>query len=135
MTPVLINFCGKSGSGKSTLSKIIATQFQAVYLEMDIIDELLSGTHHNMDNLYTLLYGLTKANLLIGNIVVSDAVNHSKTTREGWYHVVAETRCDYLNIEIICSDNTQRRNRLEERGKKLGFDCWNVNENYVRAVG
>jgi predicted kinase len=125
---MLINFCGKSGSGKSTLSKAIARQFHAVYLEMDTVDELLTGTHHSVENIYTLLYGLSKANLLIGNMVVSDAVSHNKTIRNGWNQVVTETKCSYLNIEVICSDDIQRRSRLEERGNKLGFDNWNVEE-------
>ena len=118
-TPILINFCGKSGSGKSAISRTIAAKFQAVYLEMDTIEWLLGDTPPNMVNRYEVAYGLAKSNLLIGNPVVSDACNHSKTTRKGWNQIAEETGCIHLNIEITCSDNTQRKARLEERKTKM----------------
>jgi len=47
--------------------------------------------------------------------VVADCVNPLSVTREGWRAVAASTSTDVLEVEIVCSDQTEHRRRVEAR--------------------
>ena len=114
MKSIIIAFSGRPGSGKSTLSKIISERLNAVYLRIDTIEEFRKP--------YEISQVIALDNLRLGNIIVSDGCNYSEATRNGWEEVAKNANCKCLNIEIICSDNNVRRNRLAERHYDLSSD-------------
>jgi len=54
-------------------------------------------------------------NLLLGVSVVADSCNHISLTRNEWEQVAIDAKANYLNIEIICSDNSEHRKRVDTR--------------------
>ncbi|HWG04067.1 MAG TPA: adenylyl-sulfate kinase, partial [Beijerinckiaceae bacterium] len=48
-------------------------------------------------------------------IVVADAVNPIKLTRDAWREIAAATLCPLIEIEVTCSDRGEHRRRIETR--------------------
>ena len=62
-----------------------------------------------------MLYALAEDNLKLGLPVVADCVNPLPVTREAWHNVAQSCGSECLDIEVICSDATEHRRRVEER--------------------
>ena len=124
MKSIIIAFSGKPGSGKSTLSKIISERLNAVYLRIDTIEWFLNDKCKIKVGIkdYEFSQVIALDNLRIGNIIVSDGCNYSEATRNGWEEVAKKANCKCLNVEVVCSDNNVRRNRLAERHSNLSSD-------------
>jgi len=114
---VLYIFSGLPGTGKSTLAKIIARRLNAVYVRIDTIEQGIRDLcNYNVQGEgYRLAYRLVEDNLIIGNDVITDQCNPWKMTRNEWNNVAIKNNCAYLNIEIICSNKTEHKNRVESR--------------------
>jgi predicted kinase len=119
--PILYIFSGLPGVGKSTLAKIVATQLNAVYIRVDTIEQGLKDLcNFNVQGEgYRLAYKLAQDNLRVGNSVVADQCNPINLTRKEWVDVAIKNGCNYVNIEIICSDNLEHRNRIENRENEI----------------
>lgn len=103
------------GSGKSTLAKLIAKEYNAVYLRIDTIEQALRDLC-NFDvqgEGYRLSYRIADDNLQLGNHVVADSCNPIDLTRREWEAVVETNEGRYINIEVICSDREEHKRRVE----------------------
>jgi predicted kinase len=139
--PVLYIFSGLPGTGKSTLAKNIAHILKAVYLRIDTIEQgirdLCKLTVEGEG--YRLAYKIASDNLKIGNSVVSDQCNPINLTRKEWMDIALKNHTQYINIEIICSDEVEHQNRIKNRKTEINnlklpswdevikreYDIWN----------
>jgi len=115
--PVLYIFSGLPGVGKSTLAKNIAKILNAVYIRIDTIEQGLRDLCKVdvQGEGYRLAYKIVQDNLRVGNDVVADQCNPINLTRNEWVEVAVKNDCCYANIEIICSDKSEHRKRVENR--------------------
>ncbi|HHT0594875.1 TPA: AAA family ATPase [Legionella anisa] len=118
---MLIIFGGLPGTGKTTISKIIAKRLNAVYLRVDTIEQTLINLDGYPDSLvigsegYLISYAVARENLALGLNVVADSVNPIAITRHDWQEVAKQTESDFIEIELICSDEKVHQSRVEER--------------------
>ncbi|AWN73481.1 AAA family ATPase [Legionella anisa] len=118
---MLIIFGGLPGTGKTTISKIIAKRLNAAYLRVDTIEQTLINLDGYPDSLvvgsegYLISYAVARENLALGLNVVADSVNPIAITRHDWQEVAKQTESDFIEIELICSDEKVHQSRVEER--------------------
>jgi predicted kinase len=116
--PLLLVFSGLPGVGKTTIAHHLVARSPCVYLRIDTIEHALRDAT-TLDDVgpagYVLAYALARSNLQLGMSVVADGVNPLSITRQAWRHVAASTCARLLEIEIVCSDLTEHRRRLEGR--------------------
>ncbi|MBA5761034.1 AAA family ATPase [Vibrio sp. 404] len=115
--PTLYIFSGLPGSGKSTLAKELAKQINATYLRIDTVEQGLRDLcqYRVEGEGYRLSYRIISDNLKLGLSAIADCCNPIELTREEWQQVAVETGARYINIEIICSDETEHKIRVEQR--------------------
>jgi len=117
---MLIVFTGLPRTGKSTLARMVADERSAVYLRIDTIEQALRKTRPAGEEIgpdgYLVAFALAKENLRqSGRIVVADAVNPLKVTRDAWRDIAQAASCPLIEIEVICSDREEHRRRIETR--------------------
>jgi len=132
--PILYIFSGLPGSGKSTLSQVVARQLDAVYLRVDTIEQALREicSVDVRGEGYRLAYRIASDNLRLGLSVVADSCNPIELTRREWEQVAREVHADYINIEVICSETSEHRRRVETRASEvsgLRLPTWSEVEN------
>ena len=64
---------------------------------------------------YRLSYRVASDSLQLGTSVVADSCNPWELTRDEWQAVATDANADYVNIEVVCSDPKEHRNRVETR--------------------
>jgi predicted kinase len=133
----LFIFSGLPGSGKSTISKLLSKRLSALYLRVDTVEHMLSEYVQGdiEDKGYRILYRLAYDNLSLGLKVVADSCNPIVITRNDWEKVAINSNSKYVNIEVVCSNPEEHRNRIEKRVSDIdGFmlPTWNqvVNREY-----
>jgi len=117
MKPTLYIFSGLPGSGKTTLAKEAAKRLRAAYFRLDTLEHGLRevcGLEVQGEG-YRLAYRLVSENLRVGNDCVVDCCNPVELTRREWEQVAVENDCPFINIEIVCSDESEHRKRAENR--------------------
>ncbi|MCE3044455.1 AAA family ATPase [Legionella sp. 16cNR16C] len=120
---MLIILGGLPGTGKSTIARQLAKTIGAVYLRIDSIEQAIKnasqfssqGGINVMAEGYMTAYAIAKDNLEIGLTVVCDSVNPIEITRAAYRQIAIEMNQPYLEIEIICSDETIHKERVETR--------------------
>jgi predicted kinase len=114
---VIYIFSGLPGVGKSTLAKCLAGKINAVYIRIDTIEQGIRDLCNiNVQGEgYRLAYRIVEDNLKIGNSVISDQCNPVKLTREEWKNIALKNNCEYIKIEISCSNKMEHKNRIENR--------------------
>jgi len=110
---MLIVFGGLPGTGKTTISKMLAATHSAVYLRIDAIEFALGD--QTSPKGYIVAEAIALSNLQLGNWVVADSVNPVPESRLAWREVAAKAGAKLLEIELICSDATEHRRRVETR--------------------
>lgn len=117
MKPTLFIFSGLPGTGKSTLAKELAKVVRAIYLRVDTIEQAIRDLcNFKVEGEgYRLAYRVASDNLKLGNNVIADACNPSELTRKEWNDVAINANANFVNIEIICSDKSEHRHRVETR--------------------
>lgn len=116
---MLIVFSGLPGTGKTTLARALAAHLEAVYLRIDSIEQTLRSSGVLRQDVSSSGYQVANAialdNLKAGRCVVADCVNPVPESRRAWADTAAQARCSLLNVQIICSDPAQHRQRVESR--------------------
>ena len=115
--PTLYVFSGLPGTGKTALSQQLASCFGAAYLRIDTIEQALRdicGINVQGEG-YRLGYRMAADNLGLGVSVVADSCNPIELTRDEWEGVARKSQAQHINIEIICSDRKEHRERIESR--------------------
>jgi predicted kinase len=117
LKPILYIFSGLPATGKTTLAKLLSQHIQAVYLRIDTIEQGLKDLcdYKVLGEGYALAHRLAADNLKLGNLVVADSVNPWPLTRNEWENVALSCGNDFVNIEVICSDQDEHQRRAESR--------------------
>ena len=116
-SPTLYIFSGLPGTGKSTLAQRLASRIGAMYLRIDTVEQALRdvcGISVEGEG-YRLGYRIARDNLLIGADVVADSCNPIELTRREWQDAAATSHARAINIESVCSDQNEHRQRVETR--------------------
>jgi len=110
-------FSGLPGVGKTTLAKALSSRLKAVYLRVDTVEQgLIDLCNFQVEGEgYRLSYRVASDNLDLGNIVVADSCNPISLTRREWQEVASSKAIPYTDIEVVCSDIEEHRNRVERR--------------------
>ena len=115
----LIIFGGLPGTGKTTLARLLAKELAATYLRIDTIEQALRNSGRLAgpveDAGYRVAYTVAADNLRLGRSVVADSVNPLQITRDAWRAVVDGTGAKAIEIEVVCSDTAEHRQRVESR--------------------
>jgi predicted kinase len=116
---MLIIFSGLPGSGKSTIARALAQRLGAVYLRIDTIEQAIRDADQTNKEMgpagYFVAYELARENLKIGSIVITDSVNPIQLTRDAYHDVALSAGVPCLDIEVICSNPSVHRERVESR--------------------
>jgi predicted kinase len=110
-------FSGLPGSGKTTLSQRLAARLGATYLRIDTVEQALRDlcAVDVTGEGYRLAYRIAADNLRLSLSVVADSCNPIALTRREWQDVAIAQGARFQNIEVICSDATEHRRRVESR--------------------
>jgi predicted kinase len=116
-SPLLIILGGRPGSGKTTIARELAARMGAMHLRIDTIEEVLrsGGVEDIRDLGYRIAYAVAEENLRLGRTVIADSVNPLPLTRTAWRSVAKRVKARYVEIEVICSDDEERRLRMQAR--------------------
>lgn len=119
MSCMLIVIGGLPGAGKTSLARGLARVLDAVHLRIDTIEQAIRCSTLTADAVgpvgYEVAYAIAEDNLRLGQSVVADGVNPLATTRVGWQAVAKRTAVVFLEVEVICSDASEHRHRVESR--------------------
>jgi predicted kinase len=114
---MLYIFGGLPATGKTALSSTLAREFKAFHLRIDTIEQALrnSGVTVEGPEGYVVGYRVAADNLRLGLDVVADSVNPLNITRNAWRGVAREADVPFVEIEVICSNRNEHRQRVESR--------------------
>ena len=68
---------------------------------------------------YQLSHMIASDNLKLGNNVVADSVNPWSLTRKAWNEVAHSNQANFVNIEVICSDQAEHKLRTDTRTQEI----------------
>jgi predicted kinase len=116
---VLVVMGGLPATGKSTIAKILAKQTKTPYLRVDRIEHAIvawSALSHPLGPAgYAVAYDLAQEQLQLRLDVIVECVNPIALTRDSWSRIAAESSAAILEVEIVCSDESEHRRRVETR--------------------
>ncbi|XVJ45724.1 AAA family ATPase [Pseudomonas sp. UBT] len=116
---MLIVFSGLPGTGKTTIARELARRTRAVYLRIDVIEQALRESAVLAGDVgasgYSVANALALSNLRLGQTVIADGVNPVKESRDAWKAVAAAADVEWVNIQVVCSDQHEHQRRVESR--------------------
>ena len=117
--PVLLVVGGLPATGKSTIGRILAEQTKTAYLRVDHIEHAIvtwSALSHPLGPAgYAVAYDLAQEQLQLRLDVIVECVNPIALTRDSWSKIAAENSAAILEVEVVCSDESEHRRRVETR--------------------
>ena len=118
-SPMLLAFGGLPGVGKTTIARQVTQACGAVHLHIDEIEQTIRSANEGGGDpaalAYAIAHVLAETCLRAGNIVVVDCINLLAGMRNAWRATAASTDSPIVEIEIVCSDPTKHRHRVERR--------------------
>jgi predicted kinase len=113
---MLIVFAGLPGCGKSTIAAALAKRLEATYLRIDSIEQAIVDAQIKPGAAgYFVAYRVAADNLRLGRMVIADSMNPLQITRNAYRQVAEQAGVGFLDVELICSDKTEHRRRVETR--------------------
>ncbi len=114
---MLIALGGLPGVGKSTLATLLARRIGAVHLRIDTIEQAMCNVGFTMSGpvRYLAARDLAADNLRLGHTVIVDSVNPTPITRDYWCEIAPRMAIGLVQIEVVCSDEHEHRQRIESR--------------------
>ena len=114
---MLLIFGGLPAVGKTAIATGLARGIGAVHLRIDSIEQALRNSNVTMAGPegYVVAYAVAEDNLRLGRIVIADSVNPVEATRAAWRRVAQRAGKRCIEIEIVCSDQSEHRRRIESR--------------------
>lgn len=121
--PSLVSFSGLPGVGKTTIARSLANETGALWLWLDEIEAAMRASHMQVSDLadggYAAAQAVALGALRQGYDVIADCVNPLPLTRNSWQQVALDAQARFLGVELICSDRSQHRFRVENRSVNL----------------
>jgi predicted kinase len=96
----------------------LAERLNAVHVRVDTIEQAIraSGIADDAGPAgYIVAYGIAGDNLTLGRTVIADSVNPLRITRSAWLSVAQAAGVTAAEVEVVCSDKAEHRNRAETR--------------------
>ena len=116
---VLVVVGGLPATGKSTIAGILARQTGTPYLRIDRIEQAIvawSPLSHPLGPAgYAVAYELAREQLHLGLDVIVECVNPIRLTRDSWLRTADEAGAGIVEVEVVCSDESEHRRRVETR--------------------
>jgi len=120
---MLIAFGGLPGVGKTTLARELARRLECLYLRIDSIEQAIRNCGAADPRLdvagYEVGYAIAGDNLALGQTIVADSVNPLAVTRDAWAAVASRAHTSLLEVEVVCSDRSEHRRRVETRSSDI----------------
>ncbi len=103
--------------GKTSIATGLARDIKAVHLRIDSIEQALRNADVTISGPegYIVAYAVAGDNLKLGHTIIADSVNPVEVTRAAWREVARRAGKRCIEIEIVCSDQAERRRRVESR--------------------
>jgi predicted kinase len=119
--PLLLVVCGLPGAGKSAVSNALARRLRLPVVAVDPLEAALVRAGIEQERqptglaAYVAAEAVAEAQLRNGLGVVVDAVNDAAEARAQWTRLAARTGAALHWFEVVCSDPTTHRMRLQQR--------------------
>jgi predicted kinase len=124
VTGSLIVVSGLPGVGKTAVASAVAARLNGVHLSVDPVEDAMlrcdlpAGWNVGVAA-YEAVRAMVESNLVLGSVVVVDAVNDSEAARDTWRAASRNTKVALTFAVLACSDVDEHRRRLE--GRSRGF--------------
>ncbi|RZS67797.1 putative kinase [Agromyces ramosus] len=120
----LIVMAGLPGAGKSTIGEIVGARLGATVVSVDPIESAILRAGIDADQptglaAYLVAEEIAEKELDSGRTVIVDAVNAAEAARLQWRDLAARADVRLRVIEVVCSDESLHRARLEKRERGL----------------
>ena len=116
---MLIIIGGLPAAGKTTIARALAREIGAAHLRIDTIEQAIvrsgAGSHPLGPAGYSVGYAVAEDQLRLGLTVIAESVNPLEVTRAAWRSVAERTGHPALEIEVVCSDETEHQQRASTR--------------------
>ncbi|MEV4168428.1 AAA family ATPase [Nonomuraea sp. NPDC049709] len=116
---MLIVIGGLPATGKTTLARLLAGRLGAVHVRVDTIEQAIvrSGlARHPLGPVgYVVGHALAEDHLRQGFTVIAESVNPLRITRDAWRDVGARAGVAVAEVEVVCSDPEEHRERVAAR--------------------